>query len=142
MKKKILAAAWHPGGANALSPVIKRLHKEGKAGVVTIGHQYSEKIFQNNGIAYETIGFYGLNDVSVASMEQLLRKESPDLVLTGTAFQSEENKDVIEQTMTLAARNKGIRKLTVMDFWPNDSKEFSDVYSPDGKFKFLPDKIA
>ncbi len=140
-KKKILATSWHPGGVNAISPVIKALIKEGKTEVVVIGHQFSEKIFQNNGIDYRTVGFYGLEDVSSDSMEKLLAVESPDFVLTGTAAQDENNRDVIEQTITLAAKRKNIKSLAVLDFWGNYSLRFSDIYT--GKeFKFLPDKIA
>ncbi len=140
-KKKIVATSCHPGGTNAVSPVIKALIQEGKTEVVVIGHRFSEKIFRSNGIAYKTIGFYGLEDVSVSSMTELLDIESPDLILTGTAAQDENNRDVIEQTLTLAARRKKIRSLAVLDFWAEYSSRFSDV-STEEKFKFLPDKIA
>jgi len=140
-KKKIVATSWHPGGANAVSPVIKALIQEGKTEVVVIGHQFSEKIFRKNGIAYKTIGFYGLEDVSVGSMTELLDIESPDLILTGTAAQDENNRDIIEQTLTLAARRKKIRSLAVLDFWAEYSSRFSDIFTGE-KFKFLPDKIA
>ncbi len=140
-KKKIVAASWHPGGANAISPVIKRLINEDKIEVVTIGYQFSEEIFQSKDVNYRTITSCGLRDVSVDSMTQLLKLESPDLVLVGTSSQDENNKNVIEQTLALAARIMGIKSLAVLDFWANYSLRFSDIYTGE-KFKFLPDKIA
>ena len=139
--KKIVATSWHPGGANAISPVIKALIQEGKTKVVVIGYQFSEKIFQNNGISYRTIESYGLKDVSVDSMEELLAVELPDLILTGTSAQDEKNRNVIEQTIALAAKRVGIKSLAILDFWANYSLRFNDVFTGE-KFKFLPDKIA
>jgi hypothetical protein len=141
MKHKVLAASWHPGGMNAIVPVIRRISEENKARVVTIGHQYSEKILNDAGLDYKKISDYGIADVSESSMERLLEAECPDLVLTGTSSPDNDSGDVIEQTLTLAARRKGIKTLAVLDFWADYSKRFSDVHSNE-KFKFLPDKVA
>lgn len=140
-QKKIVAASWHPGGVNAIAPVIKTLIKAKKTEVVAVGYQFSEKIFQQKGIGCKTIASYGLKDVSLGSMIQLLEAELPDLVLTGTGCQSEENRDIIEQTLTLAARKKDIKSLAVLDFWGNYSLRFHDIYTKE-TLKFLPDKIA
>ncbi len=139
--KKIVAASWHPGGVNAISPVIKRLTGDGKIDVVVIGHQFSENIFRSNNINYRTINSYGLRDVSVDSMAWLLKVELPDLVLTGTSVQDDKNRDVIEQTITLAAKRMGIKSLAVLDLWQNYYQRVSDIYTGE-RFRFLPDKIA
>lgn len=141
IKKKVVATSWHPGGANAISPVIKRLVDEGVVDVVTVGHQFSEKIFKDNGIDYKTVDFYNLQNVSIESMSRLLQEESPNLVFVGTSVQYDKNKDVIEQTITLAAREMGIKSLAVLDFWGDYSPRFSDIYKGE-KFRFLPDRIA
>lgn len=143
MKKRIIATSWHPGGANAILPVIRRLNQEGRADIVTIGHQYSEKIFGKGGIEYKTLGSYNLNDVSVDSMFSLLEKESPNIVFTGTSIQDDKNRDTIEHTLTLAAKGRGIKSLSVLDLWDiNCTKRFRDIYSESRELKFLPDKIA
>lgn len=139
--KKIVATSWHAGGANAIASVIKRLIKERRAKVVVIGHKVSEKIFKRENIDYETIYSYELEDVSLGSMIRLLQIESPDLVLTGTSSQDKNNRDIIEQTITFAARNMGIKSVAVLDFWAGYSERFSNIFA-DEKFKFLPDKIA
>jgi len=141
MKLKILATSWHPGGMNAVIPVIQRLNQEGKVDVVTIGHGYSEAILDKNGISYKKINDYKLEDVSIQSMEKLLEKELPNLVLTGTSIQDEKTRDVLEQTITLAGRQMKIPTLAVLDVWMNYSLRFNDIFSGE-HFRFLPDKIA
>lgn len=161
MKKKILATSWHPGGANAIAPVIKSL--DGKIEIITLGYEHSEKIFGNSGINYRTLKEYNLRNVSLNSMNKLLDFVHPSLILTGTSIQDKEVREVIEQTMVLSSRNKGIVSLSVMDMGGNYWKRFSDLYDnygrfreeiyettitsknytkKDGKFKFLPSKIA
>lgn len=142
MKKKILATSYHTGGVNAISPVIRRLKEEGRADVVVIGYKDAEKIFQTNHIDYRTISAYGLKDVSVDSMRWPLKLESPDLILTGQSCQDKTQSDVIDQTITSAGKEKGIPTISISDFWTGRVPYFSDVFSENGKFKFLPDCIT
>ena len=150
-KKKVLATSWHPGGANAIVPVIKKLQSDGKVNITVLGHQYSEAIYKAAGIPYNTLRTYGLKDVSEGSMAAILAQEIPDLVLTGTSVQDEENRDVIEQTITLAARKRTTGKekrratltLAVIDVWSKYSQRFSDLYDEKtGRHIYLPDQIA
>lgn len=160
MKNKVIATSWHPGGANAIIPVIKRLQNDIK--VEVIGHGFSEGVFKRAGIDYKTIGDYHINNISTNSMIQIVEKIHPQLVLTGSSIQDKDNRNVIEQTIALAARKKKIKSLSVMDWWGNLWEKFSDLYDEngrfreeiygkllppeytekDGKFKFLPDKIG
>jgi hypothetical protein len=139
--KKVLATSWHPGGINAIIPVIKRISQEGKADIVTIGHQYSESILTNSRVSHNTIKAYGLNDVSQQSMEHILQTEKPDIILMGTSAQDENNRDIIEHTLTLAGRKHGIPTIAVVDFWSNYSARFSDIYTGE-KLRFMPDIVA
>ena len=141
MKKKIITTSWHKGGANAIIPIIKRLKEERKLDILALGHGYSEDIFNSKDIDYKTIQDFGLNNVSKESMQTILERENVNLVLTGTSVQDDKNKDVIEQTITLAAKERGIPTLAILDFWANYSIRFSDIYN-NQKFKFLPDRIA
>ncbi|MBI2045170.1 hypothetical protein HYT23_03865 [Candidatus Pacearchaeota archaeon] len=140
-KKKILATSWHTGGANAITPVINELNMGKKIELVIIGHQYSKSVFDNFGIRYKTIESYGLKDVSLNSMGVILDEEKPDLIFTGSSPQDRNNKDVIEQNMTLAARFRKIPSLAVLDYWANYWQRVSDINSGE-RFKFLPDKLA
>ena len=160
MKNKVIATSWHPGGANAIIPVIKRLQNDIE--VEVIGHGFSEGVFKMAGIDYKTIVDYHINNISTNSMIQIVEEIHPQLVLTGSSIQDKDNRNVIEQTITLAARKKKIKSLSVMDWWGNLWEKFSDLYDEngrfreeiygkllppeytekDGKFKFLPDKIG
>jgi len=81
-------------------------------------------------------------------MNSLLKQVNPNLVLTGTSTQNG-TQDIIEQTITLAAQEKNIPSLSVLDVWMNYWERFSDIYQENKseedktkKFKFLPTKIA
>src|SRR3989344_7327653 len=123
---KILATSWHPGGANAIVPVIKQLMAEGKTDVTVIGHEFTEPIFAKAGLEFKTIKDFGLGDISLNSMEKLLTAVSPTLVLTGTAAQEGKGNNVIEHTITLAARKLGVKSLAVLDVWANYWQRFTD----------------
>lgn len=137
---KILATSWHPGGINPIIPVIKKIRQNSLADLVVVGHEFSEKILKDAGIDYNTIQNYFLPDVSVNSMRRLLHQTNPNLILTGTSAQNG-TQDVIEQTITLAAKEKQIPSISVLDVWMSYYQRFSDIYTNE-KFKFLPTKIA
>jgi hypothetical protein len=141
MSKKILATSWHTGGINAIIPVIEQLRKENAADVITVGYQGSSDILSRRGILHKQIEDYGLSDISLNSMFTLLEKEKPDLILTGTSVQDAGNRDVIEQNITLAAKELRIPTVAVVDFWLKYSLCFDDIYTGE-KFRFLPDRLA
>lgn len=135
-KKKIIVVASHTGVANAVVPVIKRLAYRKDIQISVFSHKVSQRVFRENSIEYKRVD----GDVSLISMLNLLRKENPDLILTGVAGQAGE-KDVIEQTIVLAGKEIGVRSLAILDFWGSYSRRFSDIYTRK-KFKFLPTRIA
>ncbi len=144
-KKSILAASWHPGGINAIIPAIKQLKADGHD-VIVLGHEFSESILEKAGLPFKTIKDFELPDVSVKSMRELLRNPSialPDLVLTGTAQQEGKANDVLEHTITLAARTYGIKTLAVLDFWDMHDyyRRFTDERTGK-KLELLPDHVA
>jgi UDP-N-acetylglucosamine 2-epimerase len=141
MKKKILATSTHAGGIIAIIPVINKLNDDKRLDIITLGHQVSEKILKQRNMNYKTIRDLGLENISVYSMGYLLDKEKPDLVLTGTSVQDDSNKEIVEQTLTLAAKERKIPVIAVLDYWAHYSQRFSDVYTGE-KHKFLPDRIA
>ncbi len=138
---KVLATSWHPGGTNAITPVVKRLLEEGKVNVAVIGHEFSEPIFSKAGIGFKTLANCGLPDVSFESMKKLLALEEPDLVLTGTSSQEGKGCDIIEQSITLAAKKSGVQSVAVLDTWENYSVRFQDERTSQ-PFDRLPDFVA
>jgi len=141
-KPKILATSWHPGGINAIIPVIKKIKQDSLVDIIVFGHEFSEPILEQAGIDYKTIQDYSFPDVSIKSMQKLLQQTNPNLVLTGTSTQNG-TQNILEQTITLAAKESKIQSLAVLDFWGNYYERFTDIYANANKrFQFLPDKIA
>lgn len=119
MKPKILAASWHPGSARAVSNVVRKLQADNLVDIVTIGHGTALDVFRQKGISAYHIGNfpYALRDVSLASMEELVREQKPALALTGFSPQDPKHRDVLEQNITLAAREQNIPSLGVLEYW-------------------------
>src|SRR3989344_571845 len=85
MKNKVIATSWHPGGANAIIPVIKRLQNDIE--VEVIGHGFSEGVFKMAGIDYKTIVDYHINNIStnyMMKMEDLEKKFTENYFLQST----------------------------------------------------------
>lgn len=137
----ILSAAWFPGSANSIAPVIQRLRNEGQHQVVLIADKHAKNKFIKDGISFSTIDDFGVSDTSVESMGIVLDKVKPDLVFVGASMQTQGNKNVIEQMLVLAARRKGIKTLSVLDLWGEYVERYSDIYTNE-RFKYLPDIIA
>ena len=139
--KKGFATSWHPGGVNAIVPVIKRMQEDGQVEIVVMGHEFSEPILLKAGITFKTIKDFRVPDISVDSMKNILREVQPSLVFTGTSAQEGKANDMIEHTTTLAARELNIKSLAVLDVWMSYWQRFSDERT--GKrLDMLPDYIA
>lgn len=98
----ILCAAWFPGSANSIAPVIKRLREDGHRVVVITDKQAKDK-FIKDAIDFDTIEDFGVPDVSAASMRKIIGKVLPNLVFVGATMQTQGNTLAIEQQLTLAA---------------------------------------
>jgi len=140
--KKVLFAAWHPDGANAIAPVINFLRQEGKVEVRAIAHQYAEPVFVKHGVAYELLETF-LQDNVVGSAQMLFdfNKGRPDLVVTGTATQSQIYRNILEQQLAVAAKKNGVPCLAVSDCWAEHAKRFSNIFTGE-QFCFLPDRVT
>ena len=142
-RKKILAASYHIGGINSIIPVIRRLRAEDKLDCEVIGHGTDRaiSILNREDIAHKQTYDFGCNDTTVDSMRTLVDRIKPNLVLTGTAIQTPNDVDILEQTLTVAARDTGIPTIAVFDTWINYKERFSDIIK--GRdFVFMPDTLA
>ncbi len=137
--KKVLAASWHTGSTKSILPVVKKLREESKVDLVLMAHDNSESIYEKESVDYNVVSDYGLNDVSLDSMKRIVGEESPDVVLTGGGCQDPKTKDVIEQTLTLAAKEYDIPSVSVRDNWKHNLVFFNDTTLPEdeGRFRFL-----
>lgn len=115
--KTIVFFADHPAGAHSVVAVAKQLIADGKVKVIVIGHNFSKPVFGGAGIAYQTIEDFGIGDISVASVEKLLKSVSASLVVTEAGAQEGKANDIIELTSVLASRNLGIKCITIFGGW-------------------------
>lgn len=136
LKPKILVVCRDPGGAEALSPVVRRLIEEDRVELTAIGYKFSEDIFAKRGIPFKRLEDFNISEVSPGSMEYLLDITQPTLILLGTSYGRS-----IEDDIVLAARNKKIKTFCLLDFWNNYSQRFSCL-DTGKRFAFLPDFIG
>lgn len=143
--KKIIATSWHPGGTEALIPVVKKLKEDKGLETVVVAHDYSEQLLKKEGIPYRTIKDYGISEITLDSMKELLEQEKqdlePSLVITGTSSPNLGEKDAIEKNLILAAKESDIKTISLLDFWSEYVEKFSNM-TEGIKFQYLPDKIA
>ena len=139
-RKKVLATAWHPGSAQSIAPVVKKLQEEDRVDVVVVLHEFARDVFSRANISFKTIGDYGPNKVSLQTTKSILGAETPDLVLTGTSDSDEKNKVTIEQCFIAGTGFfTGMVSLAVMDWWSGFKRRF---FSPDLGLCFLPKRVA
>ncbi|MBM3254617.1 MAG: hypothetical protein FJZ16_10210, partial [Candidatus Omnitrophica bacterium] len=135
-KPKILVACKDPGGAEALSPVVLKLISEGEVEITSIGYKFSEDVFKKRKIPFKKLEDFNITEISPTTMEYLLDKEKPDLVVLGTSLGRS-----IEDDIVLAARKMKIKTFALLDFWNNYSQRFSCLET-NKRLAFLPDFIG
>lgn len=142
MKPKLINFSWTPGPARSLVPVIRKVSKENRIEVISIGYGFSEKVFNEDSISYKTLKDYGIDSPSINSIDRLLEITGPQIVVTGTSPEQEKGEVYnIEQASIYAAKKRKIPSLTVVDIWMQYPRFFDDLASGE-KFKYLADKVG
>ena len=70
--KRILSAAWHPGSANSIAPVIKKLSREEEIDVCCAGHEFTKKIFKECLVPLKNIGELSVRNISMEYTENVV----------------------------------------------------------------------
>ncbi len=137
-----MATAWHPGSAQSIAPVVKKLQEEDRVDVVVVLYEFARDLFSKANIFFKTIRDYKQYEVSFSSVRSVLQTECPDLVLTGTSDPDEKNKVTIEQCFIAEASlsSRSMRSLAIMDWWSGFGKRFFPKLERGSCF--LPDRIA
>lgn len=135
-RPRVLAANHDPGGANALAPVLRRLHDEGLVEVVALAYGYGAEAFARHGLATLPPQSFGVATDGPEAAARLLDRARPDLVLTGTS-----EVPSLEKPLWAAARRARIPALAILDYWSNYVERFA---GPGGSLapEHLPDAIA
>jgi len=133
MKKKILIACNDPGGTMAVMPVIKSLLKQKDIISVIYGGVYASSVFKKDSIPCRLLPIINIGKQKLPVVENILKRESPDLVFTSTSFGK-----VVDNAFLYAAVKKDIPTFALIDQWCNYSARFK-VYS---ETRALPDYIG
>lgn len=115
-KIKIIFAAQDPGGFNAILPVIKKLKKNNKFLLKIILSNQAKDIAKNQKISYQDSNY--LTEKAIA---WFLKKESPDLIFTGTS-----DDYGLEKRLIKLSKKQKIKTVVIIDFWSNYKLRFSD----------------
>lgn len=140
---RVLAAGWHPGSVNAIAPVVHELKRRG-AQVRIVAYGVGDSIFRKHKLQADIV----LEKVDPKVAMQLLREERPTSLLCGASAPDSSNPLCLEQELVGAAREMGIRSVSVLDFWSNYLKRVSrlDVSVTPPRivepFAFMPDVMC
>lgn len=140
MLKTILFFARDPGGANAILPVYKKAEK--KYHTVAYAKQYAAKRLEDAGIPVRDIEMECKSE-SFENVKSFLKKQNPDLVITGTSLD-----DFTERYLWKAAGELGITSYAILDQWTNLGIRFSGYdYTQEEEYEkcrlhtYLPSRI-
>ncbi|MDO8584842.1 MAG: hypothetical protein Q7R85_01835 [bacterium] len=125
---RVLFAAQDPGSANALAPVIKKL--SAKASVKVLGAKYAVPMF-----AREKIRATDCTSYSDAQLADVVVAWKPDIMVLGASAGLS-----IEKRFTLIARARGIRTVSVIDYWSGYDDRFGEKINK--RHRYLPDDIC
>lgn len=129
-RPKVLIVCGDPGGAGAVTPVIKSLESGNRVRLRVIAYNEAADVWAAQGIVHEKIH----NDFSEAETTALLRSENTRMLFTGTSVNGVD----LEKQFIAAAQDR-IPSLSLIDFWTNYTWRFCDQ---DGALVYVPDKIA
>ena len=127
----ILSLCGDPGGAHAISPVLRRLTQENNI-VRIYAYRQALEIFEADGLSPVEIS-EGVQD---RELKETLIHCKPDLCLLGTSVNGVD----LEKKMILLCRELGITTLSVLDYWSNYINRFTHVGGP--ALDALPDMVA
>lgn len=138
---KIFLFARDPGGANVIIPIIKELQKR-NCNLYIYGKDIALERFRRVGIIARNINLE-VENIDQKSIEALLRKLNPQLVITGTSAD-----DYTEKFIWKSAEKLNIFSFAVLDQWMNYGIRFSkysvneiEKYENKKTHEYLPRKI-
>lgn len=128
---RIVAICGDPGGANAVAPVIEYLLAEGRVSVKPFAYLQAATLWAQRKLQFEALN----GEIGDDGILARLSEPRANLLLTGTSV----NRYELEKRFIEVARQHGIPSLSILDFWSNYARRFSDS---DGKLRYLPDFVA
>lgn len=138
--KRVLFYAKDPGGANAIIPLIKKMQSQYQILL------YGKDVALNRYKAYNLQGIdigKECSSISLSGIEELLKKEKPDFIITETG-----GFDNIKKYLWICSEKLDIPSFGILDQWVNCVVRFAkfDLENPDYRkyekvFECLPTRI-
>ncbi|MFA5856736.1 MAG: DUF354 domain-containing protein [Candidatus Pacearchaeota archaeon] len=121
MINKIVAGTSHTGGANAIIPVINELRRSNE--VILLGAKPSKKPIEEAILTYQYCEDDSLENCR-EYVNDVLDKENPDLVVSGT--NTYEDRNGLDRELVISARQRNIPSVSIMDMGLFLKKRFND----------------
>ena len=134
----ILALAQDPGGAEAIEPVLTRLQGHNDLKLHILASKHACSIFSQAGLELVECNYQGWSLPNWQDFaEDWLKRYKPNLLLTATS-----NAGLLERAFIRVAKKRGLKTLTVIDFWSNYAKRFFVEGEDQLSDSILPHEIA
>jgi hypothetical protein len=135
-EEKILIGTETAGPSVAISSVIKKLYDDDLVNVEVIAEsEASKSVFDSNDIKYTS-----LFESNSSVLNNILRNNLPDLILTGASFPYHEKEETLDMQLIgmshfsdLVRDFWNIPSLAIMDLWGFESRKFGG---------YIPSKVA
>jgi len=121
-KKKVLAFAREPGGADTIAPVIGRLLEDGKVDVVVLAKEYARARFAAAELPYEEMVWEDEPELE-KQVGKIVVAQRPDVLLTSASSRPQD--DLTEKYFWKYGADYCIPSLAVLDQWQNYMLRFS-----------------
>jgi hypothetical protein len=137
-RKKVLAFAREPGGADTIAPVIGQLLEGGKVDVVVLAKEYARARFAVAGLSYEEV-VWADEPTLGEQVGGILADLKPDVLLTSASSRPQD--DLTEKYFWKYGADLGIPSLAVLDQWQNYILRFSGPHEGE-KLAYMPSCVA
>ncbi|MDP6702285.1 MAG: hypothetical protein QGH25_21705, partial [Candidatus Latescibacteria bacterium] len=121
-KKKILAFAREPGGADTIAPVVARLRREDRVEIDLLAKDFAAARFAAAGLDFEEVPWKA-EPALEKQVETILSERCPDALFTGASGRPED--DMTEKYFWKCGADRAVPSLAVLDQWQNYILRFS-----------------
>ena len=137
-KKKVLAFAREPGGADTIAPVIGQLRKQGKVEAVLLAKEYAGARFAAAGLDYQEVEWADESGLR-QQVAEIVEAERPDALLTSASSRPQD--DMTEKYFWKVGCDLQVPSLAVLDQWQNYILRFSGPRTEE-KLGYIPTCVA
>ena len=137
-KKRILAFAREPGGADTIAPVVAKLRSHGQVEVELLAKDFSAARFAAVGLDYVNVEWADGKGLG-SQVEAIVTDRRPDALLTSASSRPQD--DMTEKLLWKFAADQAVPSLAVLDQWQNYVTRFSGP-SAGEQLGYMPSCIA